>query len=204
VSHPTVPVLVRFWLGAAGSVVAGLLAFRAAVFDPSQPTFECVTVGILAAGDFALVRVGYASHALALVVAFSFVRVLLAAPAGRPLGVAAALAGLCTGIGVFIVAVIFHLVADKRIRFGKFLITGPLLAGVYLAIAPLAEFSTMTISDSLRTLLLYLFVGLIIGEGVGLGVEVAELMVAPAVPAHPAGGAAPDDDTLFGDKDSLR
>jgi hypothetical protein len=166
-------ILVRFWFGAAGSLAAGLIAFGRAVFDPEGTAFFCVSVGTLAAGVFALVRVSRAGQALALVVFFALLQRLLG---GWP----AAAAGLVFGVGALLVALIFDLLARRGFYFGKFLIAGPLLGGVFLAAAPIAEFNSLTSTGAVRTLMYYVFLGVLIGDGVGLGVEIADLGVTAA------------------------
>ena len=163
-------ILVRFWLGSLGSLGAGLLAFGRGVFDAQQPGFYCITVGTLAAGVFTLVRCARVGQAAALAVFFAAIQQLLG-------GGASALAGLVMGVGAVIVAVIFDLLAQRGFYFGKFLVVGPLLGGVFLAAAPIAEFATLSAHGAARTMLYYFFVGVLIGDGVGLGVELAELGV---------------------------
>lgn len=166
-------ILFRFWCGAAGSLAAGLIVFGRGVFDPEATAFFCISVGTLAAGIFALVRVSRGGQALALTVFFALLQRLLS-------GWAAAAAGLVFGIGALLVALIFDLLARRGFYFGKFLIAGPLLGGVFLAAAPIVEFSSLTSTGAVRTLLYYIFVGVLIGDGVGLGIEIADLGVATA------------------------
>jgi hypothetical protein len=174
VTPPTLSgILVRFWLGAAGSLGAGLLAFGRGVFDPESPGFFCISAGTLAAGVFTLVRVSRTGQAVALVVFFSLLQGVLG---GWP----AAIVGMVLGAGAVIVAVIFDILARHGFYFGKFLIAGPLLGGVFFAAAPIAEFGSMTSTAAMRTLMYYVYVGVLIGDGVGLGVEIAELGVAAA------------------------
>ena len=170
--------LFRFWLGAAGGLVLGYLAFQQSIFRPDHPAFACVTVGMLTAGMLALVRLGLNAQALALALAYgAFLSSM--SPATRWVSGAA---GLLLGLGVFVVAVIFDELARIGFRFGKFLVVGPLLGGVFLAVAPLAEFHDLLLFDAVRPLLIQLLLGIIIGDGVGLGVELAELL--PSTAAH--------------------
>jgi hypothetical protein len=60
--------------------------------------------------------------------------------------------------------------------FGKFLILGPLIGGLYLALTPLVEFHALTSSSVMWILLEHVLLGVVIGDGAGLGVEVAELL----------------------------
>lgn len=161
-------ILARFWLGTFTGVAGGLLVFGRAAVDPTQTAFYCVSVGTVFAGVLALVRCLRVGQAIALVLFFSVMQRMIA-------GWFAAATAVVIGIGAVLVAVIFDMLARKGIHFGKFLIAGPLLGGVFLAAAPIAEFNTLTSTDAVRTLLFYGYIGVLIGDGVGLGVEVADL-----------------------------
>ena len=92
------------------------------------------------------------------------------------------------GAGVFVSATIFDLLARHGLRFGKFLILGPLLGGLFLAVAPLAEFQFLAPVGAMRMLLLYTFIGIVVGNGSGLGVEAADAIHAALTRAQ--GGLA--------------
>ena len=163
--------LSRFWFGVAFGVLNGFVVFRWALFQPDQASFEGITVGVLLAGSLTLVRLRRHGPALALALAYGAFR-LAFAPYGR---LSAGLAGLLIGLGVFLVAVVYDELARNGLRFGKFLIVGPLLGGVFLAVAPISQFDSMTLFNAVSPLIFQAALGIIIGEGVGLGVEVAEL-----------------------------
>jgi hypothetical protein len=162
--------LARFFLASLGALGAGVLAFGRGVLDPSRPGFYCITVGTLAAGVLTLVRCERVGQALALAVFYSALQLVQG-------GLAAALASLVMGGGAVVVALVFDLLARRGFFFGKFLVAGPLLGGVFLAAAPIAEFSALSAPGASRTLLYYFFVGVLVGDGVGLGAELAELGV---------------------------
>jgi len=165
-------ILGRFWLGAAGAFGAGLLAFRLDVVDPRAPAFQCVTVGLVAAAAFSLVRGGRAGQAAALLAVFALTRLGLVHSEGWLAG----LSGIVLGSGIFVVAMIFDLLARRGIVFFKFVVVGPLLGGVYFAVAPLVDFESLVLGSATATLMRSVFLGVVIGDGVGLGVEVADLL----------------------------
>jgi len=163
--------LSRFWFGVAFGVLNGFVVFRWSLFQPDQASFECITVGVLLAGSLSLVRMRRHGQALALALAYGAFR-LSFAPTGRFL---AGLAGLLIGLGVFLVAVIYDELARTGLRFGKFLIVGPLLGGAFLAVAPISQFDHLTLFNAIYPLIFQGALGIVIGEGVGFGVEIAEL-----------------------------
>ncbi len=163
---------VRFALGAAGALAGGYAAFREDLFRPEHAAFQCLTVGLLAAGVLTVLRLSLRLEALALAVAFGALQFGVA-DRGRW---AAGLGGLLIGLGLFVVAEIFYELARHGYRFGKFLLVGPLLGGVLLAVAPITEFHDLILFDAVRPLLLQLFMGVVVGDGVGLGIELAELV----------------------------
>lgn len=162
----------RFGLGTAGALALGYAAFRETLFRPEHAAFQCVTVGMLAAGVLTLVRLSLRVQALALAFGFGALQFGVA-DRGRW---AAGLGGLLIGLGLFVVAEIFDELARHGYRFGKFLLVGPLLGGVLIAVAPIAVFHELILFDAVRPLLLQLFMGVVVGDGVGLGIELAELV----------------------------
>lgn len=168
--------LPRFLLGLAGALGAGLVVFRGQIFEPGQLLFQCVTVGALTAGLLALVRVSRHGAALLLVVVFGLGRFGFAGSTGWLPGIS----GFLLAAGVYLIAVIFDLLARGGLILGKFLLVGPLIGGLFVALTPITDYYTLTSDDVMRTLLLRFLLGLIMGDGAGLGVELADLPAAAA------------------------
>jgi hypothetical protein len=164
--------LVRFWFGIAGSLLAGLLMFRSAIVIPGTLAFQCISVGALTAGILSLVRVSRHGYALALIAVFGVLRLGLVESRGWLMGIS----GFLLAGGIYLCAIIFDLIGRKGMMFGKFLILGPLIGGLYLALTPLVEFHALTSSSVMWILLEHVLLGVVIGDGAGLGVEVAELL----------------------------
>ena len=165
--------ILRFAFGLSGGVGLSFLIFRQAIFIPQSPVFQCLTLSALLAGILALLRSDRQSQAAALAVAFALLRLGFAQSQGWPV----AIAGVMHTGGVYLIALIFDLLARRGILFGKFLVVGPLLGGVYLATMPLASFFTVTGSELMPYLMRHVFLGLMVGDAVGIGVEVADLWI---------------------------
>jgi hypothetical protein len=161
----------RFGAGIAGAALVGWLVFRERILRPDGPAFEFFTVGALLAGILALIRQSRRGQALVLALAFAGIR--FAVSPVVPLG--AAFHGMLLGLGLFIVALIFDLLALRGWRLGKFLLVGPLVGGVFLALAPIGEIEHMNVFNASDVLIFRLALGMLIGEGVALGVELVEL-----------------------------
>jgi hypothetical protein len=164
--------LVRFWFGIAGSLMAGLIIFRAAIVIPALPAFQCITVGIVLAAILSLVRLSRHGYALVVIAVFGVLRLGLVESRGWTMGAS----GFLLAGGLYLAAIIFDLLGRRGMMFGKFLILGPLVGGVYLALTPLVEFHALTANGVMRILMEHVLLGVVIGDGVGLGVEVAELL----------------------------
>lgn len=152
--------------------MAGLLIFRSAIVVPEALAFQCVSVGAVAAGILSLVRLSRHGYALVLIAVFGVLRLGWIGSKGWVVGVS----GFLLAGGLYLAAIIFDLLGRRGMAFGKFLILGPLVGGVYLALAPLIEFHTLTANGVMWTLVEHVLLGVVIGDGVGLGVEVAELL----------------------------
>lgn len=178
--------LLRFAAGAAASVLAGLAVFHGEAFRPSGPWFHCVTAGALAAGVLALVRIGRAGQGAGLAVAFTLVHLGYAWAQPWPQALAEAGWSVVVGAGVFLAALIFDALAAEGYRFGKFALMGPLVGGAFFSAAAVRLLAAGWSDDALGALIRHVFVGLIVGDAVGLGVELVEL--APALSGRPARG----------------
>jgi len=165
--------VLRFGFGLSGGLGLSFLVFRQAIFIPQSPVFQCLTVSALLAGILALLRSDRQTQAAALAVAFALLRLGFVQSEGWTVAIAGAM-HVC---GVFLVALIFDLLARRGILFGKFLVVGPLLGGIYLATMPLAIFFKVTGSELMPYLMRHVFLGLMVGDSVGLGVEVADLLI---------------------------
>jgi hypothetical protein len=178
---------IRFGAGLAFSMLVGAAVFRAQIFRPYHPAFACLTVGAVTAGIFTLVRQSRPGQALAIVLAFTALRFALAPVV--PLRAAAA--ALLMGLGLFVVALIFDLLALRGWRLGKFLLMGPLVGGVFLALAPITELPDMNVLNAANRMVFRLALGMLIGESVAFGVEVAEWALAWSERVVPAVGGEP-------------
>jgi hypothetical protein len=162
---------IRFVCGLAGAIAVGALVFRTGVIDPQHPAFECLSAGALGAGIFALVRQGTRGQAFVLAIVFALMR-LAVSPVAR---LSAVIGGLLLGLGLFLVALIYDRLARDGWRYGKFLLVGPMVGGIFLALAPLMQGSGMHVNNAWSQLLFRFALGLLIGEGLSIGMELADL-----------------------------
>jgi hypothetical protein len=165
--------ILRFGLGLGVGWVVAFLVFNRQMFDHRQPMFQCISVGLMTAALLALLRSDRPAHAAALATAFALMRLGFVPSEGWLVVVA----GMLQVAGLFLIALIFDLLARRGVLFGKFLVMGPMLGGLYLATTQLALFSRVTGSDLMPELMRHVFLGLLIGDSVGFGVEVADLLV---------------------------
>lgn len=169
--------LLRFWLGMAGGVGLGLLAFRLAIFDPRMPYSQVVTVGSLLAAVLALRRGGSAWMATFVAIGFTGWQFVTVLPLPWQRSVAHLLFSAVLAAGVLLIAALYQAIHERGIRIGKFLLLGPALAGVYLAATPALTLWTVSPASVLRDLVANLFLGVVIGDGVAFGVEMVDLVL---------------------------
>jgi hypothetical protein len=143
--------------------------------DDLPSSASCLASGALAAGMFAFVRGGQAVQALALgaaAVSFQLAALWYQGPARA---LAAAAGNLVETGGIATSAVVFHLLAERGVRFGKFLLTGPMVAVAFAAAGPASLVGAPASDSPLRPLITGGLIGLIVGDAVGLGLEAGEL-----------------------------
>jgi hypothetical protein len=63
------------------------------------------------------------------------------------------------------------------VRVGKFLLLGPALAGVYLAATPALTLWSVSTATVTRDLVANMFLGVVIGDGIGFGIEMIDLVL---------------------------
>ena len=164
----------RFAAGFAALLCLAGLLWRILPDDFPSPA-GCLAAGALAAGVFAFVRGGQPMQAVTLsagAVSFHLAATWHQGPA-RALPEAGA--HLIEAGGIATAAVVFHLLAERGARFGKFLITGPMLSLAFAAAAPASQVGAAAGDEPLRPLFLGGLFGLIVGQAVGIGVEAGEL-----------------------------
>jgi hypothetical protein len=170
--------LVMFAAAMAGSVGGGWVAFRAGIFRPELPSAQVFTTGALMAGVLCLTRIGKIVPALILSLAWFLYQGGAVMESRDSLSEIAAHLAWCLilVIGVFIITVLWELMMRRGIHLGKCLLAGPLLGGVYLAAAPVTFLGNISPNTVMQSMVLTFFLGIVIGDGVGLGVELVELV----------------------------
>lgn len=173
--------------------MAGLILLGWSVFRLGEPASQCIFMGALASLIFGLIRVARPIQALSVVGAFGLLQIGLTWSSGLIRCVATVGWSLFIALGFYLVAVIFDRLARLDFRFGKFLVAGPLLGGIYFAATPLASFA-MVQSGQVVSIWQNALLGIAIGDGVGLGIELLELLPglggAGSRPAEPHSGEA--------------
>jgi hypothetical protein len=169
-------VVVRFVAGMAAAVPAGWLLLPGEFFVDTGHLTLCLVVSTLVAGILSLVRGGHPRGALALVGAFSLLQLGQTWSEGLRAAVVMVAWSISVGAGVFLAALIFDRLAELGYSVGKFLLLGPLVGAVYMATTPLAGLSNVLDLDVVTTLWLFTYLGIVIGDGAGFGVEVVDLL----------------------------
>lgn len=188
-SARTTPLFALLWVsGAVGAALAGALAFGKAVAVPGHPPFLAINAGFLVAGVLASVRASRPAAGLALVSGWTALHLGVSLGAGWPAVVANPFACLGMGFAAFLAAAVFDDLARRGYVFGKFLITGPMLAGFWIALTPAFLLGRDSEERLLAEILRNAFLGLVIGDGAGFGVEAAEWVLGKL--RGPSGGAA--------------
>jgi hypothetical protein len=177
-SRDTAHSLVRFVAGWWGGVGLATVAFGwQRVLTPGGTYFGSVLACAFVAAILTLVRAGMPVAATGMACLFALLEFASHWHAGLGRALAALAAYAIVGAGTLLVAILFDLLARSRVRIGKFLLMGPLLGGVYLAAAPAATLFHDIPGGATRALLLSVFSGIVVGDGVGLGVELVELFM---------------------------
>lgn len=136
---------------------------------------SCLASGALAAGMFAFVRGRQPVQALALGAAAVSFHMAALWHQGALRALTATAANLVETGGIATAALVFHLLAERGVRFGKFLLSGPMVAIAFAAAGPASMLGAPTGDAPLRPLLEGGLIGLIVGDAVGVGLETGEL-----------------------------
>jgi hypothetical protein len=160
----------------AAAVPAGWLLLPGEFFVDTGHLTLCLVVSTLVAGILSLVRGGHPRGALALVGAFGLLQLGQTWSQGPRAAIVMVTWSVVVGGGVFLAALIFDRLAELGYSVGKFLLLGPLVGGVYLATRPLAGLSNVLDLGLVTTMWLFTYLGIVIGDGAGFGVEVVDLL----------------------------
>jgi len=167
-------VLLRFWLGLIGGASVGFAVYRFDIFDPLSPAFRVLTLGSTAAGILALWRSSAHGHATALAALYA----LFSLGFVSAYGWFAALSGTVIATGLVAITVIFDKLAE-RITVGKFLVHGAMFAGLMYVTSTMIEYRYQIPLGSIDAMSAYGQLGLILGVGVGFGVELSDWILRP-------------------------
>ena len=188
----------RFIFALLGVAAATVVAFFRHLEQLHDEAPTIVSVGVLLAIMLATIRVGWHGRALVLAMlliplrlslkrlpggaeampADSFGAVHFLPPGLREFGVDL-LGGLALGLGVFAIALLYDALAERGWRFGKFLVLGPMLGLLQVALVPMAQTLELAPSVTFPQLLTAFYVGVVVGDGAGFGAEALELAIEP-------------------------
>ena len=84
-----------------------------------------------------------------------------------------------------------HLFGRKDGTGRKFLLIGPMVGGIYLALAPLTQGSGMHVNNAWSQLIFRFALGLLIGQGLSIGMELADLPFAGHETSAPEAESTP-------------
>lgn len=188
----------RFVFALLGVAAATVVAFFRHLEQLHDEAPTIVSVGVLLSIMLATIRVGWHGRALVLAILLIPLRLSLkrlpggvdAIPADslgavhflppglREFGVDL-LGGLALGLGVFAIALLYDALAERGWRFGKFLVLGPMLGVLQVALVPMAQTLEFAPSVTFPQLLTAFYVGVVVGDGAGFGAEALELAIEP-------------------------
>ncbi len=180
--------------GAGAGLVAFLLLFRVAGVPGPLPWGHVLLVAIMSSAILALVHAERHETAVLLIVAVAGLQCALAVGArGRPGwtwtdAVLSTAGSVVLGGALFAASVIWDRLASAGIGPSKSLFLGPLIGGACLAVTPLTRPSASA-AEIIPALWMGAFLGMVVGDGVGLGVELADL--ADSIAAQRRAGRPP-------------
>lgn len=172
--HPAAGAAVRTAAGILGAVSLGGFLFRGRILQPGRLEYQVLIVGLLCAFIVATARVRKPAWGVAIAVAFAAYQWASFSPQSFGRGIVQTLGGAHVAAGLVLAGQIFDRLGRMGLRVGKFLVLGPLVGGMLLAVTPLATLANRTVPDLSRLLIENLFLGMVIGNGVGIGIELIE------------------------------
>ncbi len=181
-------ILLRTVAGLLGSALAAWAAFGGVLLEPALPPFRSLTIGLAFSGIAALYLSGRRGQALFIPVAWAAAQLGLTWDSGALRSLAQTALALALGGGLFVIAVIYERLAARNWRVGKFLVVGPLLGGLYMAVTPLGLLGVPGHSRAVAELWMNLQIGLVTGDGAAFLMELVDwALTAVSRKAVPAG-----------------
>ena len=167
-------ILLYFLFGVAGCIIAGLFFFGPSMFSIAHDGFQFITVGIAGAMIFTIVRF-YNKWAAALIVLVLALILLISFKVLKFQHVISpAVWALGTGYTLFGMACLFRTKVGK-IPIGKFLLVG-LAVSLFYVILVLLTMAPFIRPFPINALLINAVPGFFVGGGLGLGIEVGDLL----------------------------
>lgn len=170
-------------LGLAGACAAGLLTFSTKFFNLPRPMAPYIIVGLGGALIYASVRLRGAGYALLMLVLMYFAQLALVGPLRGPMLthrlVSAAIFALPVGIALLVSAYIYK--GLPRLRFGKFVVMAVVVAIGYVVMLVLWLARSHAPMHK-GVFIAQAVMGLKVGAGIGLGLELVDLFGTQARP----------------------
>ncbi len=164
----------RAGAGTIAAWVLGWFLFHGRMLTPERLEFQVITIGLLAAWIVSLVRVERVGWGVMTVVAFTVYQWASYSPIDTKRAIVQTAAAFFVATGLLLAGIVFDRLGKMGLPVGKFLVLGPLVGGMLLAVTPLTTLVNFGIPDIPRLLIENLFLGMVIGNGVGIGIELVE------------------------------
>lgn len=161
----------------AGTITAWVLGwflFHGRMFAPERMEFQVITIGLLTAWIVSLVRAQRVGWGAMSVVAFTVYQWASYSPIDTKRAIVQTVAAFFVATGLLLAGIVFDRLGKMGLPVGKFLILGPMVGIMMLAVTPLATLVNVGVPDIPRLLIENLFLGMVIGNGVGIGIELVE------------------------------
>lgn len=169
-----VGILLYLITGMAGSIIVGLISFGSKIFIYSLPAFHFILVGVAGAIIFATVRFFKKWIAATVVLVLALLLLITFKLTQSPQFVFQILMAITTGYTIFAMACLYRTKLGKLL-IGKFVLVGLALGILYVALA-YGRFISLGMPATYSSLRFFAVFGFLIGCGLGVGIEIGELL----------------------------